>query len=112
MYAKPLRDLSFLVGRELTQICVGRYEVILNFDGNTSATILGQFTLDDRDLGELPDAARYLFPLLGAKVESAAMVDGGHARIEFPAARALLLVNDAANYEAYRIVAPGHDVIV
>jgi hypothetical protein len=76
MYANPIRALSFLISRELVQICIGRYEVILKFDGNTAATILGRFTLDDQDLGQLPDAARHLLPLLGSKIAGAKMFDG------------------------------------
>jgi hypothetical protein len=112
MYAEPLRDLSFLVGGEVTQLCVDPFHVILNLHGETSILVAGRFLVDDRETGELPDAARHLFPLLGSKIVDAKMIVGGHGVLKFSNGLTLCMENTFANYESYTITAPGHHVIV
>jgi hypothetical protein len=112
MYKKPLRDLGFIGGHELLQVCVGRYDVILNFDQALSISIQGSFSVGGAEAGELPHGATALFDLLSLKVVEASMDQDANAALVFSNEKVLLILNDSEQYEAYRIVAPGHDVIV
>ena len=40
-------DLSFLNGRELTQVAVGSFDVLFNFDEDASISVIGQFKYFD-----------------------------------------------------------------
>ena len=42
-------DLSFLIDRELGQVCVGKFQVNLNFDNQTSISIECEFSFRGAD---------------------------------------------------------------
>src|SRR5207237_8419413 len=67
MYGLPSNtDLSFLVGRQLAQLCLGQYQAQLRFDGDVTISLEGEFSLDGqrRPISE----AHVLYVLLGLEI--------------------------------------------
>jgi hypothetical protein len=66
-------DLKFLLDATLLQVCVGAYEVILNFDDDISITVESSFVLgavggDRERFDQFPTAAQALAGLLHMRV--------------------------------------------
>jgi hypothetical protein len=76
VYGLPLeQDFTFFVGLVLLQVCFGRHELILNFDGDTSITIEGNLGLQEvtgreRVVSDLRQAAEGIISLVAQPVKS------------------------------------------
>jgi len=110
-------SLTFLHGRELIQILVGAYQLILRFDGDVSISIEGTF---DHRRGarslltatELPAAACTLLPLIGHSIKTAENVGGGEIRLDFSNEETVCLMDSNKDTESYQIDGPGKQLIV
>lgn len=99
-------DGSFMVGRSLLQVCIGRHEVILKFDGNVEITIESEFRVTGRgqdrvfDLPPEGGAASLIF--LQGIVSEVHGDRSGTLTLTFAEGR-LELYDTSTHYESYQI---------
>jgi hypothetical protein len=116
MYGLPEDiDLSFLVGKELQQVCVAFCTIQLHFDGkNTGIGIEGRFTHRsesnifewDSDIphpNKMTSAAASIFSLLGTSIISVKGERDGTLQLIFSNKDEVTLHDDTPMYEAYQI---------
>ncbi|MGD0020414.1 MAG: DUF6188 family protein [Candidatus Limnocylindrales bacterium] len=116
-------DVSFLVGAELVQVCIGQNEVILHFlpagdptGPNPSITIESEVRLVNPDGAEFtldtPVAiGPALLPLLRVPVTGAFAVPPGTLRLQLSSGHFLDVIDDSEAYESYTVT-NGDRVIV
>ena len=108
MYGLPNHtDLSFLRGRELQQVCFGRWQVILHFDGAVSISIESLYEIDAQPADRLK-----MLELIEARVLEASAAGHGAIKIRFADGRTLQILDSKQEFESYRISAPGINIIV
>lgn len=110
-------DLGFLVEKELEQVCVGRFDLILNFTDD--ATISLQCEFDHQSEGEsirtsdvLPDAAASLLGVLGNTIVSINNPGDGSLEFTFSGGSKLIVYDSNGSAESYQIESPNGGVIV
>ncbi|TKB59244.1 MAG: hypothetical protein E8D49_10090 [Nitrospira sp.] len=126
---KPDVDLSFFVGRELTQVSVAPYNIQFNFDGPVSpspsvvqslVSLTVQSRVEHSSKGvvkewdgdeNMPLSAASLLGLLGSSVVSVQGVPDGTLTLEFSNGD-LVRVFDTEGYEAYQICNEGKSIYV
>lgn len=109
----PDTDLSFIVGRELIQVAVGQYQVILRFTSEVSITIESDIQMDGGEaIADSRTAGAALLELIGAEVEGAAGVADGTLTITWRNARRLTIFDSWSEYESYTVSAPGVTIVV
>jgi len=109
-------NLDFLLGRELSQICVGAYVVNLNFDENTCISLGCECQVipphaDRVPAASLPAVTNFL-SLIGAKITSASSIGNGDLAIGFSGGVTLMIYDSEAHYESYNITDAIHHIIV
>lgn len=118
MYNLPTElDLSFLVGLLLTQICVGQYQVILNFHEDVSISIEHSFTVVSEQKREiwLPQdvsSAASALKLLGMTTTSIERLPENGICLGFDGSFHMEISGDSDRYEAYQIIHPGQQIII
>jgi len=118
MYRLPLdADLSFLVGADLLQVCVGENEIILNFERGRKITLLAEFSVVDKEgsLTTYEDAkggATALLPLLGDKVCRAVPTQDGGLSLEFKSGQGVQVPDRSDEFESFWITDGHHQIIV
>ncbi len=118
MYGVPdSAEWSFLVGREVLQVCIGLHQVSLRFDGQVSMNIECDFdhtpvadTLHSRS--GLPQKAAGLVSLPGSKVISATSKDGKILEIRFANKETLKLYDSNELYESFQVTTSEKEIIV
>jgi hypothetical protein len=110
-------DLSFLIGKELSQVAIGLHQVQLNFDQDVSINMECQF--DHISNGEslttsknLPDSASSLLQLIGSKIIRVENHGNGTIEIIFSDQSIVKVYDNNESHESYQISAPGIDLIV
>ncbi len=118
MYRVPDNtDWSFLVDRELLQVCIGLHQVSLRFDGDVAINIECEFnhspanTTSSRSPG-LPTKAASLVSLIGTKIASAASKDTKTLAIAFRNNETLEIYDSNTSYESFQVFAAGREIIV
>ena len=110
-------DLSFLIGIELSQVCVGKNEVILHFDPEARLTILSDFAVSEPGAGSI----RYgettiggvaLFRLLHDVVVQAKATEKGGLLLQFRSGASLEALETSEQYESFWIEDANHRIIV
>ena len=110
-------DLSFLSGVELQQVCIGRNEVILNFDQDVRITVLSSLAVscergtpptryDDVVIG-----GSMVLPLLHDAVSEAEATDEGGLLLAFASGGTIIVFDDSDQYESFWI-AHGKEQII
>lgn len=118
MYGLPQHiTLDFLRNRELIQLLVGQYQLILRFDADISISVESDFdhTRDGKSQllsGSLPKAAASLLGLVGAKVARVENVGGGQICIHFSTRDVVCIKDSNPDGESYEIVGPNMHIIV
>ena len=118
MYGIPeSAEWSFLIGREVLQICIGLHQVSLRFDGQVVINIEGDFAHASvvATLGSgagLPQKAASLVSLLGRKVASALSKGSKVLEIRFANEETLKLYDSSEIYESFQVTAPDKEIIV
>jgi hypothetical protein len=110
-------NLDFLCGRELIQVLVGQYQVILRFDAETTISVEGEFDhvvngksqLVDRSL---PMSAASLLRLIAKKVDKVEILAMSSVRIGFSNGDQVFLKDSNQGTESFEINAPGTDIVV
>ncbi len=110
-------DWSFLVGRELLQVCIGLYQVSLKFDAEVSINIECSFdhlaARSSLSLGSsLPERATSLVSLLGKKIAGATSRDGKTLSITFLNSETLEIHDSNDSFESFQVIAAGREIIV
>ncbi len=110
-------SLSFLIGVELLQVCVGRNEVILNFDRNVRLTILSDFSVSiagGRSIiyKETITGAVALFPLLHDVIEQARATEEGGLFLKFRSGMCVEAFDTSEQYESFWISNGDKQIIV
>jgi hypothetical protein len=110
-------EWSFLVGREVLQVCIGLHQVSLRFDGQVSMNLECKF--DHRratDTLQLPSAfpqkAAGLVSLLGSKVTKAISKAAKILEIRFANKETLKLYDSNEIYESFQVITPDREIIV
>jgi hypothetical protein len=104
-------DLSFFRNKLLLQVCVGKNEVILNFDGDVKLTILSTFRVSSDASGEVEydesaaGGARLLSLLHDTARLATPTADGG-LQLAFESGTVLVLLDTSKQYESFWIEAP------
>jgi hypothetical protein len=101
-------DLSFLQGAQLLQVCVGKNELILNFDRGVRITILSDFIVKVPAGNTMPyrDPARgapSVLPLLHDWIEAARATDEGGLHLLFRSRSEMEILDTSTQYESFWI---------
>jgi len=101
------QDLTFIVDRELVQVCVGRHDVILNLDG-ASIAIQTDVTFCESPskevhYEEITQMIPRLLDLLSAKILRASAVPPGTLQLEWSSGVTLKVHDSSKEYESYQI---------
>ncbi len=109
-------NVTFLIGNTLSQICVGLFQLILNFEGDVSISVEGIFEYGRAgsmpQSGPMPQSACLLIDLLGKEIGGIEILDHGTLAIHFSNGTELTLHDSNANGESYQIVGPGVNIVV
>lgn len=100
MYGFSVENLpTFLIGRELLQICVGANDIILNFDDRVRILISTKlpFVNDNEDF--LKNSYKDDVKIFGCKL-SGMTIKNGKLLIQFENETILQLTDDSENYES------------
>jgi hypothetical protein len=110
-------DWSFLIGKELLQVCYGKYQTQLWFEGNVNISIEGN--IEHRDgatvLGrtlEREQTLMSLVALLGASIAGVSCEGQRVLVIALSNGHAVALFSDDSPYEAFSISAPGEQTLI
>jgi hypothetical protein len=100
------RDLDFLVGSTLLQVCIGENELILRFDEEISITIESKFLVRDSNGLETAfdssrSAAASLVKLLSDTVKNVLGQSDGTLRLWFTRGDILEIFDSSEGYESY-----------
>ncbi len=108
MYPLPADvNLRFLKNLELIQVCVGKYQVILQFEGATSISLECPFQLNDR-----PAIASELLDLLSHRITNAQAIQPSRVALTFSNGCTLAFEDAHREFESYQIASPGQQIIV
>ena len=110
-------DWSFMISKELIQVCYGRYQTQLRFDGGLCVSIEAGIvhSLDEQVLGKSKGRGQgipSLIGLLGASIERVETEGEDCLRLGFSNAHVLRVLKDEEPYESFSISAPGELTIV
>jgi hypothetical protein len=111
-------DLTFLLGQELTQVCVGVHQTILHFDGDTSITLECKFAVSKvaEAGGEAcaysRSAAVDFLKILGSRISRVTNNGNGELEIAFSDGTLVVMFDSNTNYESYQIVGPAQTIVV
>lgn len=108
MYGPPANtELTSFRGRELIQVCIGAHDLILNFVGSVSVTVLSSIALRTGEAQQryvdFRDAAAALVALMGRTIVAATDDVSGTLIHEFDSNCALSVVDDSRQHESYLI---------
>jgi hypothetical protein len=110
-------DLSFLTGRELIQVAVGRYQVIFAFDENVAISVESTYEFHNGSgisvwTPGTTQATAAALALLGATVTNARVKADGTLTLNFTGERSLVILNSNEKCESYQITKPGDTIVV
>jgi len=107
---KPDFDLSFFIGKELTQVAVGLCDVQLHFHEQVSLSITSQTEHTSKDGvmvwdgdKKMPTLASSLLSLIGTNITSVEGLPDGTLTLGFSNQEVLVLYDDSSHYESYTI---------
>jgi hypothetical protein len=109
--------LDFLRNRELIQMLVGQYQLILRFDGDISISIECEFDhirdgQSQLHSDSLPLAATSLLELVGAKITAVDPIGSGALALRFSNNDILTIKDSNEDSESYEILGPNVQVVV
>jgi len=111
-------DLSFLSDRKLLQVCVGEFQVILRFDGDTTITLecaFGYTPKSGQKLLGVPssqNSAACLLGLVGLQVMHVNNLGNGNLEIVLTNRDRVEIYDSNADTESYQISSPRGMIIV
>lgn len=110
-------DLSFFLGSELIQVCIGLHQLILNFSGDISIALECEFSHSSKGRAlnkssELPDSACSLITTLGCCVTDINNLGNGNLEIKLSNGDIIQIIDSNKDYESYWITTPTENIIV
>lgn len=113
----PVESLHFLVGQELSQMCVGIHEINLGFEPNCRIYIatdvaVGTSGANPVLLEDVRRQAPALFELLGSSITAVRRWDGGTLELAFSNGTTVALLDTSPHYESYTISQNGTEVVI
>jgi hypothetical protein len=110
-------DVSFLLNRELIQLCIGLYQAILRFDDAVDITLDCEFHLNPGlEVGTAKDPARMRFldlaSLLGSPVSEVRNPGDGTLCLQFSNGSTLEIVDSNPNHESFTITTRNQLIVV
>jgi len=111
-------DLTFLVGKQLLQVCVGLNQVILNHSDGVSICDESILRLNDGGnidaeiFSDKPELASRLVCLLGSEVDSVVNNGDGNIKLKYSNGYMLTLYDGNDCAESYTITSKTEEVIV
>lgn len=116
MGKQPVTDLRVLVGKDLVQLCIGQYQIIMRFQPDVSISfetaVMAEPTGGGRATWTPPPAAGVsLTPFLGRKVESTEIDGAGNLVLTFEGGT-VRIQRDDSGYESYQVAGPGLEVFM
>lgn len=118
MYGIPADiDWSFMIGAEAIQICIGKYDVIINYFKDISISMgdCFEYISDGVELASDPELSRRatsLVGLLGAVVGRVDVEDGKVLILTFTNGDVLKVVDVEERYESFTVCGPGMNLVV
>lgn len=114
MTARLAKDFSFLHGKQVDQICIGRYQLQIHLSEGCSVSIEGGFhhkghTPARRE--ELASKGATLVSLLGKTVERVVVNGEMSATIQFSNSEVLTIFVEGGPYESLGVTARGITVV-
>ena len=111
------QKLSFLESKELQQVCIGQYQVVLNFTDQISIAMECEYEIESNDQKErgesrIPESAKSLLKLVGSGILNASNLGMGCLQIEFARGIILRIYDSNENAESYEIISPEGSIIV
>jgi hypothetical protein len=108
------RDVSLdpLNGKCLLQVCIGEFQSVLNFDGNVSISIEGEFNCDFPDQSGSCTSKADLLQLIGTRILLVNNTGNGDLMLTFSSGAKLSLHDSNPAAESYEIAFPGCRIIV
>ena len=109
MYGLPAgENFAFLVGLALDQVCIGRHEMILNFEADTSINVEGNLGVESpegRELvqDDLRQAVADVALLLAKRVTNVIPRPEGTLTLTFDSGSRLNIYDSSERYESYQI---------
>lgn len=111
MYGVPANlDLSLLEGAELTQVCLGRFDVQFHFHPVGEITVTGRWelfdmagSLIDQDKSEGPRPPFQLHRLLGQQIVGITIAAPEYLEFAFSNGDRLRLIDNSKQYESFTI---------
>jgi len=109
MYGLPTNmDLSFLLGKELIQVCIGTFQSILRCGGGACSSLECEYRVfrmsGDGDGTSAPcSSADGLTAILGRKIVGVTNNGGGELAITFSNDSVLVIYDTNTEYESYQI---------
>lgn len=110
-------DLSFFLGSELIQVCIGLHQLVLNFSGDISISIECKFYHLSKGkylnkFNKLPDSACSLLSTLGCWVTDINNLGNGNLEIKLSNGDIIQINDSNKDYESYSIITPNKNIIV
>lgn len=111
-------DLSFLRGAELQQVCIGRNELILNFDRDVRITILSSLGVScprgvySTNHSDVVVGGIKIVGLLNDVILDAEATDEGDLMMTFESGWAITAIDDSDEYESFWIAHGAEQIIV
>jgi len=114
---KENTDLTFLKGREVIQVAIGKDQVIFAFDEDVTISVEGQFEYADKASSSewrpgSSQVAASAVSLLGTTVESVHGQADGTLKMTFSNGDRLVIRDVSSEYESYQITRPGQTIVV
>ncbi|MCD4825461.1 MAG: DUF6188 family protein [Phycisphaerae bacterium] len=118
MYGIPQDvKMSVLVGKEVAQLCIGLYQVQVNFDDETSISIEGRFNhltnvAMEFQSNQLASTAKTMVSLLGTKIVAVEREDADTMLFSFSNGESLRLFDSNQDCESFQITGRDIEIIV
>lgn len=119
MYSIPSNiDFNFMYRRELLQICVSKYNLILNFDDNLQVSMECSFAIVESSLSDLKtyqteSSITELISLLGFEILGVNYDGNGNLALHFSNGTSLEIYNsNGSDFESYQISYRDKNIIV
>lgn len=112
-----MMDLSWIIDKELIQICVGLYQVILRFTHQLSITVECPYFINMGDIiveasGDNPETSKNLVCLLGHSINSCYQHENGEFVLDFSNGYSLKLVPEITGAESFSIKDGEFEILV
>jgi hypothetical protein len=113
----PNESFGFLINCEVSQICYGLYDILLNLSNNVSISIESKLRLHhgesvlEIEPGQFNNASD-LNKLIGCTISEANIIGDKELRIRFSSGSELALLDTKEHFESFSISSPKGDIIV